>query len=126
MDYKLRDSHDSGIDSSGKPWSYSHTWEVLSVAKADAGPCIDCGKPMAALNARQHVTHNGIESRRTLGLPVYAHADGSEPHLAPAADRPHPQCPKCKAYGTLTYRQLPYGDETTCTCGYRHYYSIGD
>lgn len=38
-------------------------------------------------------------------------------------------CPNCETRGTLTTKQLPYGDETTCSadgCTYRSYHSIGD
>ncbi len=119
-----------GSESSGDGWTYKHTYELVEVVDPDAGPCKDCDKPMVRVKAKQHVNHNETKYTQTFDF-LYAHADGDAPHLDTfgsykLSGAVKPRCPKCKAYGTVEFRQLAYGNETECPCGYRNYASIGD
>lgn len=115
-----------GRSERGDGYDYTHTYEILAVLDANAGPCKDCDKPMVCLKAKQHVNHNGHQYAHTLDF-LYAHADGSEPHNGVITNCVKPKCPKCGQYDTLTYQQQAYGDATDCTaCGYHHFYDIGD
>lgn len=109
----------------------------MNIIKVDT--CAPCGRPIEYVPAIWRVDHG--TKRATPGEIAQFHCDREWFHIDGGRDcppgpgrkweaaRPVSTCLKCKARGTLTTRQLPYGIETTCGadgCGYRDYFSIGD